>query len=145
MTFGMAVAALGGKASEPAGEDSVQGGATMSVQAFDPGRGTQDPDGPRVIALHGGRVGHDENEIAAELAGLRVGPEALVLDLAAVQSLTSSELGTLAGLHRRARAAGGRLTLVNLNPQLYAVFDRLMLTTFLEVHPRTPARAEAET
>ena len=52
----------------------------------------------------------------------------LLLDFTNVEYVTSVELGTLISLHTKMKASGGRLTLFNLNFQVFEVF----LATHLE-------------
>jgi anti-anti-sigma factor len=66
--------------------------------------------------------------LARELAGAR-----LRLDLGGVTYLSSAGLGTLLALHRRVRAAGGRLALENVEPAVYEVFQVTRLTAVLNV------------
>src|ERR1700722_6041289 len=60
-------------------------------------------------------------------------PSRLLLDLARVQFVTCNALSKLVTLHHRVRAGGGQLTLANLTPLVYEVFDVTRLTTFLDV------------
>jgi carbon storage regulator len=71
-----------------------------------------------------------ENVLASELEGLTddLGECHLLLDFTNVEYVTSVELGTLVSLHKKMRASGGRLTLFNLNLQVFEVF----LATHLE-------------
>ena len=72
--------------------------------------------------------------LAEQLRGLDEAFEErhVLLDLQNVDSLLSSDLGRLVGLDRRLRASGGRLTLCNVKPQVYEVFDRTGLTAWME-------------
>lgn len=65
-----------------------------------------------------------ENVIATELEGLtdNLGECHLLLDFTNVELITSVELGTLVGLHRKMKASGGRLTLFNLSFHVFEVF-----------------------
>lgn len=65
-----------------------------------------------------------ENVIATELDGLTddLGDCHLLLDFTNVEYITSVELGTLVSLHKKMKASGGRLTLFNLNLQVFEVF-----------------------
>lgn len=76
-----------------------------------------------------------ENVIARELEGLTAGTSErhLLLDFSHVGYLNSVELGTLITLHKKARAAGGRLTLFNLSAQVFKLFSLTRLDTFLEI------------
>jgi anti-anti-sigma factor len=64
----------------------------------------------------------------------------LWLDLARVRFLTSTVLGQLVGLHRRVRAAGGELTLLNVAGDVYEVFVVTRLHQLLDVRRLTRAR-----
>jgi anti-anti-sigma factor len=67
----------------------------------------------------------------------------VLLDCRNIGSLDSSDLGTLVGLDRKLRASGGRLTLCNVRPRLYEVFDRTRLTTWMDVRPGDPETASS--
>src|SRR5262249_20114989 len=55
-------------------------------------------------------------------------PEAtIVLNMERVEDLTSDMLGYLLAVQQRLKAGGGKLRLCRLNPQLAALFRRLML------------------
>jgi carbon storage regulator CsrA len=83
----------------------------------------------KIITFTAGQV-RLENVIATELEGLTddLGECHLLLDFTNVEYVTSVELGTLVSLHKKMKASGGRLTLFNLNPQVFEVF----LVTHLE-------------
>jgi anti-anti-sigma factor len=86
----------------------------------------------------------DIDKVRTELFGLatrRTGQH-LQLDLARLGYLTSSGLGVLVALHNRVRAAGGRLSLHNVNEMVYELFAVTRLTTVLDVHP-TPSDGDA--
>lgn len=76
-----------------------------------------------------------EDVIARELAVLAAEPgnRHLLLDFTNVTSLNSTELGTLVTLHKRFRAAGGRLTLFNLSPLILRLFTTTRLETLLSI------------
>jgi anti-anti-sigma factor len=61
------------------------------------------------------------------------GHRRVVLNLQHVPRLDSLLLGKLVALHKKALAAGGRVVLCHLSPQLYEVFQTLQLTGFLHV------------
>lgn len=88
-----------------------------------------------IITFVAGAIRDVENVIARELQELTDGTDVrhLLLDFSNVEYLGSLELGTLITLHNRARAAGGRLTLFNLSPQLFRVFAVTRLDTLLEI------------
>jgi anti-anti-sigma factor len=61
------------------------------------------------------------------------GHRRVVLNLQTVGRMDSLLLGKLVALHKKAHAAGGRVVLCHLNPQLYEVFQTLQLTGFLRI------------
>jgi anti-sigma B factor antagonist len=60
----------------------------------------------------------------------------LVVDLQDVRYLTSTALGKLVALHKRVKAAGGRLTLMGVGDHVYEVFRVTRLHEILDVRPR---------
>jgi anti-anti-sigma factor len=62
----------------------------------------------------------------------------LRLDLARVRFLTSTVLGQLVGLHKRVRAAGGELVLLNVAGVVYRVFEVTRLDQLLDVRRPGP-------
>ena len=89
----------------------------------------------RVITFTDDDVRDVENMIGRELDGLTdgLGETHLLLDFTNVEYLNSLELGTLLTLHRRMKAAGGRLTLFNLNAQVYEIVTISHLQTVLGI------------
>jgi anti-sigma B factor antagonist len=86
----------------------------------------------RVITLTSGKLLEEENALASELEGRTDGLGGhLLLDFSRVERISSVELGTLITLHKRLTAAGGRLTLFHLSPQVYEVFSITRLDTLL--------------
>ncbi len=67
-----------------------------------------------------------------DLAALDPGPD-LVLDLSLVEFLSSMALARFVALDRAARAAGGRLTLLNVRPLVRQVLAVTRLDTVLDV------------
>ena len=63
-------------------------------------------------------------------------PLDLVVDLEDVRFLTSTALGKLLALHKRLRAAGGRLRLTGVGDPVYEVFRVTRLHEVLDVRPR---------
>jgi anti-sigma B factor antagonist len=89
----------------------------------------------KVITFTAGRVRDVENVIATELGDLadRLGESHLLLDFTNVEYISSAELGTLIGLHKKVKASGGRLTLFNLNVDVFEVFAITRLEKLLEI------------
>ena len=88
-----------------------------------------------IITFTDGKIDGEENFIARELDGLTAGlsHRHLFLDFRNVERVNSSELGTLITLHKNMKAAGGRLTLANVNAHIGQVMERTRLNKFLEV------------
>ena len=80
--------------------------------------------GVKIITFTAGQKRDVENVIATELNGLtdELGECHLLLDFTNVEYITSVELGTLVGLHKKMKASGGRLTLFNLSLHVFEVF-----------------------
>jgi anti-anti-sigma factor len=93
-----------------------------------------------IITFTDGRIDREENFIARELVGLTEGlsHRHLFLDFSNVECINSSELGTLITLHRNMKVAGGRLTLVNVNPHIGEVLERMKLNMLFEVRKEGP-------
>lgn len=91
--------------------------------------------GVRIITFAAGSSRDVENVIETELAGLtdELGECHLLLDFTNVEYITSVELGTLVGLHKKMKASGGRLTLFNLNLQVFEVFTVTRLETLIGI------------
>jgi anti-sigma B factor antagonist len=75
------------------------------------------------------------DEVFGLLYGLvdEAGRNQIVLDLARVESLDSRGAGGLVMLNRKAQAAGGRLVLCGLRPEIAALFERMHLYDVLEI------------
>ncbi len=89
----------------------------------------------RVLTFTADGVRDVENMIARELEGHTdgLGEGHLLLDCANVERLSGVELGTLVTLHKRMKAAGGRLTLFNLTDRVYEVLTTAHLQTLLGI------------
>jgi anti-anti-sigma factor len=76
-----------------------------------------------------------ESVIARELQGITTITDKLhlLLDFTNVEALNSIELGTLVTLHKQIGNAGGRLTLFNLNSQVFELFTVTHLDTLLNI------------
>jgi anti-sigma B factor antagonist len=91
--------------------------------------------GVKIITFTRGRLRDVENVIATELQGRtdELGECHLLLDFTNVEFITSVELGTLINLHQRMKESGGRLTLFNLNLEVFEVFAVTRLDTLLGI------------
>ena len=89
----------------------------------------------KILTFTAGQARDVENVIATELGGLQdgLGDCHLLLDFTNVEYITSVELGTLVNLHKSLKASGGRLTLFNLNLQIFEVFTATRLETLLGI------------
>ena len=118
---------LAGNAPTAAGENHFDSTAVSSASRLLPK--TEHTGTVKIITFTAGQV-RLENVIASELEGLTddLGKCHLLLDFTNVEYISSVELGTLISLHKKMKASGGRLTLFNLNLQVFEVF----LATHLE-------------
>jgi anti-anti-sigma factor len=62
-----------------------------------------------------------------------LGRRTLCLDFVKVQWLTSTGLGILVALRKRVRAVGGRLSLHNLSPMIYEIFEVTQLVKLFDI------------
>ena len=76
--------------------------------------------------------------VGEELLALADGQEGaqFLLDLGAVEFLTSTMLGMLVSLHKKLRAAGGSLVVYDASPDVYEVFETARLNQVFEVRPK---------
>ena len=65
----------------------------------------------------------------------RAAPPFLLIDLEAVEFLSSSVLGKLIRLYKRARQAGGRVRLCSIRPSIREVFEITQLDKVFEIYP----------
>jgi anti-sigma B factor antagonist len=82
----------------------------------------------------------DIESLAAELSHLAddLGTPRLVLDLAGVTGMGSRMIGQIAALHKRVKAAGGRLALCQVRPEIAEVIETCKLTTLFSLYPDEP-------
>jgi anti-anti-sigma factor len=75
--------------------------------------------------------------VAKELSALvgQLGGQSLVLDLGAVEFVSSMGLGKLLSLSKKVREGGGQLSLRNVRSQVYEVLVTTRLTDILDVQP----------
>jgi anti-sigma B factor antagonist len=75
--------------------------------------------------------------VGDELLGLAEGRKGarFLVDLGAIQFLTSTMLGLLVALHRKLRDGGGSLTLYDVSPDVFEVFETARLNQVFEVRP----------
>jgi anti-anti-sigma regulatory factor len=83
-----------------------------------------------VVKIADGRLDAD-SPLPVQPPEAGAGPHELELDFSAVTFVTGSGLGRLLAL----RAAGYRLTVTNVSPQVYEVFQAAQLTGVLGVRP----------
>jgi anti-sigma B factor antagonist len=85
--------------------------------------------------------------LAAELMHLAddLGVPKLVLDFADVTGLGSRMVGQLAALHKQVKAAGGRLALCQVRPEIAEVIETCKLTTLFGLYPDEPAAVRSFT
>jgi anti-anti-sigma factor len=97
------------------------------------------PDGAVLVHLVGCAVLDEVSspDVGEELLGLAgsLGGARLLLDLSAVEFLTSTMLGFLVSVHRKLRDAGGSLAVHGVSADLYEVFETAHLNQVFEVRP----------
>jgi anti-sigma B factor antagonist len=76
----------------------------------------------------------DVEEQLVRLAAER-DPPRLWLDLAGLEHLSSLSLGKFLALHKRLRALGGQLRLVNVGPRVNRLLERTKLANVLNIQP----------
>jgi anti-anti-sigma factor len=96
-----------------------------------------------VVHFNGDKVSLDEatsHDIRDQLVALaeEPNPEQLLLDFGNVEYISSQALGLLVHLHRERLAAGRRLAILNLRPQVQEVFAVTRLDTLLDLRPAQP-------
>ena len=91
----------------------------------------------KVITLSGGKVRVVEDLMEGELEGVTDDSRGghLLLDFSKVEYVNSDDLGAIIKLHKKILRLGGRLTLSNLNAQVYEVFTVTRLYTLLTILP----------
>jgi len=62
------------------------------------------------------------------------GRKYLVVDLSGVEYMDSTGLGTLVGLHKRLREAGGQVLIAGAQPRVRKIFDITGLTQVFRMH-----------
>lgn len=95
-------------------------------------------DAVRLADADAGRVEEELSRVIEESGRSR-----LHLDLGNVTYLTSRALGVFLRLHRRLHAIGGELTLANVQPQIYEIFEITSLTRVLDVRAAAADRRPA--
>jgi anti-sigma B factor antagonist len=102
-----------------------------------------------VVHFTGARVSLDEDTVHHSrdplfaIAG-EPSHSPLLLDFANVRHVSSAALGTLVSLHRGLRAAGRRLTICNVRPEVHEAFAVTHLDRFLDLRPAPPEGSPAD-
>jgi hypothetical protein len=88
----------------------------------------------RTIALTGNRGGHG-SILPARLVGNDGDVEAcdLVLDFRKVQYLASTDIANIVSLKKRLTGLGGKLTLINVNADVFDIFKATRLDMILTI------------
>jgi anti-sigma B factor antagonist len=101
--------------------------------------------GVRLVTLRGELDAHDapglRETFAAALDGAEA-PATVVLDLGQVTFLDSTALGSIVGLLRRVREAGGELRVVLPSAPAVRIFEITGLDAILETYPTRAAALE---
>jgi anti-sigma B factor antagonist len=83
--------------------------------------------------------------IGEQLFGLvdEIGRRKLLLNFGNVEYLSSAALGKLITLNKKLQAAGGKLILCNIAPQIFEVFEITKLDKFFKIHKEEQAALQA--
>jgi anti-sigma B factor antagonist len=93
-------------------------------------------DDTAVVVLEAKRFGEPfVHSLGEELSGLAdsVTSREFCLDLSRVESISALGLGKLVAVHRKMKARGGRVSLLNPRPQVYHALQTTRLITLFEV------------
>jgi anti-sigma B factor antagonist len=71
-----------------------------------------------------------------DLLAEQAGQGTLRLDFRWVEYLTSMVLAKLVSLHKRTKSAGGSLQIINVNAEVYELFELTRLNTILDVRAK---------
>jgi len=71
------------------------------------------------------------------------GRRKVLLNFGNVEYLSSAALGKLITLNKKLQAAGGRLVLCNIDPQIYEVFEITKLNKLFNIHKEEQAALQA--
>lgn len=71
------------------------------------------------------------------------GRKKVLLNFGNVEYLSSAALGKLITLNKKLQAAGGRLILCNIDPQIYEVFEITKLNKVFNIHKEEQAALQA--
>jgi anti-sigma B factor antagonist len=71
------------------------------------------------------------------------GRRKILLNFGNVEYLSSAALGKLITLNKKLQAAGGRLILCNIDPQIYEVFEITKLNKLFNIHKEEQAALQA--
>jgi anti-sigma B factor antagonist len=98
----------------------------------------EDADGLTVVRFVIHRLRGEEScrEVFGLLFGLidEAGRNRVIVNMGAVEALDSSAIGKLVLLNHKAQAAGGRLALCCLRPEVYQIFAAMHLTGTFSVY-----------
>jgi anti-sigma B factor antagonist len=71
------------------------------------------------------------------------GRKKILLNFGNVEYLSSAALGKLITLNKKLQAAGGKLILCNIDPQIYEVFEITKLNKLFNIHKEEQAALQA--
>ena len=84
------------------------------------------------------KIGEDLFSLVDEL-----GRKKILLNFGNVEYLSSAALGKLITLNKKLQAAGGRLILCNIDPQIYEVFEITKLDRFFNIQKEEQSALQA--
>ena len=104
-------------------------------------------DGVTVVSFVDSKIVNEENiqEVGDQLYSLveDEGHKQILLNFGNVEYLSSAALGKFITLNKKVNAAGGRLILCNIDPQIYEVFEITKLDRFFNIQKEEQAALQS--
>lgn len=88
----------------------------------------------RIISVHGELDASNVTHFKESVLPLLASPIKLLIDLSATQFIDSSGLGAMISCQRHAVAAGGRMKLCGMSPQVKSAFELVRLNLLFDIH-----------
>lgn len=88
----------------------------------------------RIIAVHGELDAGNVAQFRAVALPLLASPVKLLIDLSDTRFIDSSGMGAMIACQRHAAAAGGKMKLCGMSPQVRSAFELVRLHLLLDIH-----------
>ncbi len=104
----------------------------------------EDINGVTIVNFVDKKILDEQNiqQLGEELSGLADGPRKVLLNFANVEYLSSAALGKLITANKTIGAAGGKLRLCSIHPQIYEVFKITKLNKLFNIFKDEQAALE---